>query len=334
MTTPAAPAEKTPEPEWDDDVPAVEEAPEKAEAPAPVEEKAPPPAAPAHPRSLVLKARRLGYTAEEIAALSTADLRADVDAVEREEYLAQRERFYAEQRQQPEQARPAEKPAPEPEADPLDFDVAEYEPAVGKLLSALRDKVRHLEKQTTQHAEIESRRQATTLVEAYDAAFEQVGDDRAGAGSGLDFAPGSPERDFRETILRATDLSKAKTARQTTAAIVATYRRLFGDKPAAAGSAAPAATDAYAAAEGQPVKAGRPQDPKTGRFVPAEVEEEEAEREEVRGKFGRAGVAVPTHRAGAAEPRGVAKAKKVFAAGMRDLSASSNGTVEDPGDEW
>jgi hypothetical protein len=333
MSNPAESATNPPESDWDDDVPAAEEAPEKAAAPAEEPAPAPEPARPAHPRSLVLKARRLGYTAEEIAALSTADLKADVDAVEREEYLAQRERFYAEQRQQPEAPKPAEKPAPEPEADPLDFDAAEYEPAVAKLLSALRDKVRHLEKQTTQHAEIESRRQATTLVEAYDAAFEQVGDDRAGAGSGLDFAPGSPERDFRETILRATDLTKAKTARQTTAAIVATYRRLFGDKPAAPKPAAPAA-DAYAAAEGQPVKAGRPQDPKTGRFVPAEVEEEEAEREEVRGKFGRAGVAVPTHRAGAAEPKGVAKAKKVFAAGMRDLSASANGTVEDPGDEW
>ena len=328
-----------PEPDWADEepiqlTPAAEAKPEAKPSATPV------PAAqakPAHPRSLVLKARRLGFSEDEINGID--DLATEVAAVEYELAASARERAASSAwRHQPEAApEPKAAPEPEPEEDPLKalgIDESEWEPKLVAALKKLAGDNAGLKKALAAGETERKTEKAAAAYDAIDDFFESLGDDRFGTGDRYTIKPGA-ELDRRVALLRAAgiDPKDPPKAKDVAKLLRAAHATLFPAAKAGAAEDAGAYAEAQdAAPEATAAEAARPRG-ENGRFLSDEEIAERAEEAEMKKRYAASAVAVPTHRSGSPEPKGVKAAKKAFLEGARELAGAQRTSADDLG-EW
>lgn len=257
-----------------------------------------PPLAPRqrHPRLLRQEALEYGATPQQIDAAATDDLE---DWVEYQR---------AESRRQ-QQRQPAA--AAEPDFD-LGIDESLYEPdlinAIKRLGKSQAEEIKQLKQQLTVSQQREAQRQAQSTGEAIDGAFESLADSRYGTGSAVELQPGSSEMKLRGVLLGTAgiDFNNPPPPRVLAKKLREAHELIYGKAPAPADEPPPASPS--------PTKPAPPKNPVNGQFVkPADAEKQAREEAWVR-----AGLAQPTQRNGAAEPKGPKRAAKAVAAHLRE----------------
>lgn len=287
-----------------------------AEAPEEIPDPEPPPVA--HPARLARHAKELGFTDDEVKALSTADLRAEVDREVRMRALK------APPREEPRrEAAPPPKPAPEPapEEDLLDeFGVERdaFDEVTQKQLTAMlrrvKDRIESAAKDSTERLgrleQIEAARaneQDWLRLDRFFAEHEGV----YGKGPSGQIDPDSPEAARRLAVYREL-VEKVKSGKHGKFRddLEAVHERLYGFAPKAAGDAANPLAAAYPGGNANGVRGGEPQprDPDTNKFVKADPKA--AEREERRRAWMGSASPAPTDRTEADLPPGQEKAMR------------------------
>lgn len=196
---------------------------------------------------------------------------------------------------------------PAPQAD--DFDLGdevtpEVTPKTHALLKRLAEKERLLDQKLGALEQREVSRAQQAYFDAFDDAFSAIGDPRFGEGSRDDVMSDKEAIDFRQILIKATDIDYSKhTPAQAKRILQKTYKTLYPDGPAK--KPAKPADVAAAGYGGDPIPEPRRQPPpKAGKPAPTKEE------------WDRGGVGLPTRRTPEAIPEGRERAIAAVSAKM------------------
>ncbi len=270
-----------------------------------------------HPRHLVELAKDFGLDDEDIGSLDDEALTRAIrlvrkrDGVLASNHNRDRAAEAAMQRQPP---KPPE-PEPEPEIE-LGIDEEAFGPelvgALKKVAAEPLKKIRELEKKLAeQHAQNEARSiaQATEITEE---AFEAIAAEYPelfGKGNLGDLKTTDPDAHYRRLVL----FNRAGVDPRTNSGKV-----LLQKLRAAIPSCFPGATAKAKEPEGNPYEAP----------IAAAAAKANGSSRPTKAEFAQAGTAVPTHRAGAHEPKGAEAAEKAIARKLREEGGGSNSEEE------